>query len=166
MALTNAEKQARWRERHISKRRDAQRIVNLLVRKTVADQHVEQVAGLLKTLLNKSGVRILRRALKETTPKKMDAFHRESERRFREEWLREHPGHTAAEYNRLLRKVDSEVWEWRRAKGRAANEAEARAWERDHPGQEYPEYECSLTDREYADLARWRRQRQRIGRQA
>jgi len=30
MALSNAEKQARWRERHIRKRRLAQRIVNPL----------------------------------------------------------------------------------------------------------------------------------------
>jgi hypothetical protein len=127
----------------------------------MADEHVEQVAGLLKTLLSKSGVRVLRRALKEPTPKDMDAFMRESERRFRQLWLREHPGRTAAEYNRLLQNNDSEVWEWRRAKGRAADEAEARAWERDHPGQDYPEHECSLTDREYTDLARWRRQRQR-----
>jgi len=38
MVLSNAEKQARWRERHIARRRDAQRIVNLLVRKHLTDE--------------------------------------------------------------------------------------------------------------------------------
>jgi hypothetical protein len=33
-------------------------------------------------------------------------------------------------------------------------------WEREHPGQQYPEHECGLNDREYADLERWRRQRE------
>jgi hypothetical protein len=31
MALTNAEKQARWRERHVEKRRDARRNTTLLL---------------------------------------------------------------------------------------------------------------------------------------
>ena len=71
----------------------------------------------------------------------------ESERWFRDEWLREHPGRTAAEYRRLVKDDASEVWEWRRAKGGAHVEAERQAWERDHPGEE-----CSMTDREYQRL--------------
>ena len=38
-------------------------------------------------------------------------------------------------------------------------EAERRDWERDHPGQDYPEFECGLSDREYTDFERWRRLR-------
>jgi hypothetical protein len=37
MALTNAEKQRAWRERHIIKRRDAQRVANLLICQDLAD---------------------------------------------------------------------------------------------------------------------------------
>jgi hypothetical protein len=65
MALTNAEKQARWRERHIVKRRNVQRIVNLLVRRQLTDAHIEELAGLLYGLLSREGVRILRRHLAE-----------------------------------------------------------------------------------------------------
>ena len=54
-----------------------------------------------------------------------------------------------------------EMLEWRKAKGRADIAAEKQAWERDHPGKEYPEHECGLSDREYIDRARWRRQRER-----
>jgi hypothetical protein len=63
MALTNAEKQARWRERHIVKRRSAQRIVNLLVRRQLTDVHIEELAGLLYGLLSREDVRLLRRHL-------------------------------------------------------------------------------------------------------
>jgi hypothetical protein len=43
---------------------------------------------------------------------------------------------------------------------------EKEAWERDHPGAEYPEHECALTDREYTDLHRWRRQQLRRSRRS
>jgi hypothetical protein len=33
--------------------------------------------------------------------------------------------------------------------------AEREAWERDHPGQQFPDHECELSDCEYTDLARW-----------
>jgi hypothetical protein len=53
------------------------------------------------------------------------------------------------------------VWAWRRAKGAAVIEAERQAYELEHPGRHYPEHECGLSDREYTDLERWRRQRRR-----
>jgi len=166
MALTNAAKQARWRERHIAKRRNAQRIVNLLVRKTLTDEHVEQVAALLNTFLSRHGVRVLRGAVKGPTDKEMDAYWREQEDRWREGWLREHHGRTAAEYKRLVQDSNSEVWDWRRAKGEASVGAERRAWERDHPGEEWQQYQCGMTDREYTDYRRWLRQRDRKERKA
>jgi TfoX/Sxy family transcriptional regulator of competence genes len=49
----------------------------------------------------------------------MAAYWRAAEREWRRQWLIEHPGRTAAEYNVLLRDQDSEVWQWRRAKGQA-----------------------------------------------
>jgi hypothetical protein len=157
MALSNAEKQARWRERHIDKRRRAQRMVNLLMRKQLTDEHVAAVAGLLAGFFNQTGIRTLRRELQRRADP--EAYWRQSQKVFRSAWLAAHPGRTGAEYDRLLRDQNSEVWEWRRAQGRAANEAEQKAWERDHPGEQYPEHECSLPDREYTDLERWRRQR-------
>jgi len=91
----------------------------------------------------------------------MDAHWREQGKRDRDLWLREHPGRTAAEYNRLVRDHNSEVWDWRRAKGEAIVAAERQAWERDHPGQEWQEHPCAMTDRESSDYARWKRQRER-----
>src|SRR5262245_25472146 len=76
-------------------------------------------------------------------------------------WLREHPDRIAAGYRRLLRDDTSEVWDWRKAKGKAAIEAERQAWEREHPGEEWSEHLCGLPDREYTDYARWQRQRAR-----
>ena len=95
------------------------------------------------------------RALRMTARRNKKA--RDDERGVRDWWLREHPGRTRAEYNRLLRD-DSEVWEWRRAKGRAIIEAERKAWERDHPGEQWQEHQCGMSDREYSDYQRWPRQ--------
>jgi hypothetical protein len=50
MALTNAQNQARWRERNIEKR--AQRIANRLVRKIETVKHVEEIAELLASFFN------------------------------------------------------------------------------------------------------------------
>jgi len=87
------------------------------------------------------------------TKKEMEAFNREQAKWWRDGWLQAHPGRTAAEYNRLLRDTDSEVWQWRRAQGAAAIEAERQAWERDHPGRQYPKHLCDLTDREMSEFS-------------
>jgi hypothetical protein len=143
MVLTNAEKQARWRERHISKRRAAQRIVNLLVLKHLTDDQVDDVADLLFTFLNRQGVRALRQRLRELTempPKKIAAHNR-----------------------RMLGDDFSDEAGKRRKAGR--NKAEKLAWERDHPGQHFPEHGYKLTPREATDLARWRRRRAKATKQ-
>src|SRR5262249_48389667 len=126
------------------KRRRAQRIVNLLVRKHVTDDHVEDIANLLFTFLNRQGVRTLRRRLRELTETMT-------------------PEQKAAHNRKMLGDdFSEEAWERRRAEGRAHNEAEKIAWERDHPGQQFPQHECNLPPRESTDLARWRRRRARI----
>jgi hypothetical protein len=130
MVLSNSEKQARWRERHIAKRRNAQRIVSLLLRRDLTDEHIEQVANLLNSFLNPEGVRILRRRLREITEFRPD---------------NPPPRRWSAEDIATLELLPTE----------------REAWERDHPGEEYPEHECGLSDREYTDLNRWRRQRAR-----
>jgi hypothetical protein len=163
----NREAQARWRERHIKQRRNAQRIANLLIRRKWPDGTIEELAGLLGMFLTREGARSLRRELrklKDPGPKEEKenaAYWRENEKGFRDWWLREHPGRTRSEYNRLLRDDDSEVWEWRRAKGKASIAAERATWERDHPGQQWQEHMCGMTDREYTDYQRWGRQRER-----
>jgi hypothetical protein len=43
------------------------------------------------------------------TKKEIEAFNREQAKWWRDGWLQAHPGRTAAEYNRLLRDIDSEV---------------------------------------------------------
>jgi len=155
----NSDKQARWRERHIIKRRYAQRIVNILVRQSLTEDHIKQVARLLTEFLNREGVRTLRRALKPITNAENAARHRAAEKMVRDLWLREHPGRTAAGCRRLYR--TEEMWEWGRAKGQASTAAERAAWERDHPGKEWPEHPCGLTDRESTDYERWLRKYQR-----
>jgi hypothetical protein len=167
MALTNAQRQARYRERHIKNRRDAQRVANLLMLKQMTDEHVKAVAVLLTNFFNRAGIRTLRRELQriadpgQKDKKEMLARQWEEEKAVRAAWKREHPGRTFAEYDRLVRDGDSEVWQWRRAKGHAINEAERLAYERDHPGEEWPEHLCGLSDREYTDYLRWLRQRER-----
>jgi hypothetical protein len=156
MALSNAERQARWREKHIRRRRAAQRVANLLVQRRV---NIRDVGGLLRFLLGtQKNLDLLRRELKRTTPKEIDAHQREQADGWRDLWLRERPGRTVREYKRLTQEGLSE---WRIAMGQAANAAEQADWERDHPGEEFPEHECGLSDREYTDLGRWRRQRER-----
>jgi hypothetical protein len=60
MALSNAEKQARWRERHAYKRRKAQRLANLLMGKNHSDDRVAEMAAVLNSLLSGESLRILR----------------------------------------------------------------------------------------------------------
>src|SRR5215471_12320094 len=103
MALSNAEKQKNWRERHIERRRTVQRISGLLLRRTWSDEHFETLGGLLQQ--NREAARALRRALKPRTNEEMEAIHRENEKGIQAWWLKEHPGRTRAEYNRLLRDI-------------------------------------------------------------
>jgi hypothetical protein len=161
LPLTNTEKQARWREKHVIKRHGVQRIASILLRGSWDDEHFETLGALLRSMMNREAIRALRRALKEPTREETDARHRENEKAFRDWWLREHPGRTRAEYNRLLRDDNSEVWDWRRTKGKASIAAERRDWERDHPGEEWQEHQCGMTNREYTDYQRWLRRRAR-----
>jgi len=61
----NREAQARWRERHIKQRRNAQRIANLLIRRKWPDGTIEELAGLLGMFLTREGARSLRRELRK-----------------------------------------------------------------------------------------------------
>jgi hypothetical protein len=70
MALTNREKQARWRKRHIRERRAAQRIASLLIRRWGHDDHIDELAKLLSSFLTREGNRDLRRALKRVDANK------------------------------------------------------------------------------------------------
>jgi hypothetical protein len=159
----NREAQARYRERYIGKRRTVQRVANILMRKTWTVKHFDELGVLLRAIMNREALRALRRKLRDTarTDPEMDAIWRQREKNTRAVWLAEHPGRTAAEFNRLFRDDDSEVGDWLRAKGAAENAAEREAWMRDHPGEEYPEHLCGLSDREYTDYQRWLRKSER-----
>jgi hypothetical protein len=85
-----------------------------------------------------------------------EAIAAEMERQWQELWLKENPDKTARDYRRL---PADKLLRWRAAKGKAENAAEAAEWERDHPGQKFPEHECGLTEQEHTDLERWRRNR-------
>jgi hypothetical protein len=101
---------------------------------------------------------VLRRALKPITSEENEARLRELGKQECALWLREYPGMTAKDYRRLL---DTEVREWRGTKNAARIAAERQDWQREHPGEVYPEHECGLSGRAYTDLECWRRQRRR-----
>jgi hypothetical protein len=157
MALTNAEKQARWREKHIGRRRDADRVATLLVRTNWPDGHVEEIAGALRAFFNtEAEIAALRRALKPMTEKETNAMFAESSRQDRAAWRKAHPG---------KRVTNKAVHEWRvqrnRAETEAADKARIEDWERDHPGQKYDEHFPTRNQRELTDYYRWERQRER-----
>ena len=56
----------------------------------------------------------------------------ESERIFRAMWKSE--GRSLADYKAGIANHESQVWEWRRRKGRESIEREKQAWAADHPG--------------------------------
>jgi hypothetical protein len=62
------------------------------------------------------------------TPKEMAVLNEAGQIRFKLHWLHEHPGKTRRDYNAGLKDQTSEVWEWRRAIGRATVVAEETAW--------------------------------------
>ena len=104
MTLTNAEKQARWREKHIQRRREADRVATLLVRTKWPSGHVEEIAASLRPFFTTAGIAALRRALKPPKPpngEEMKTKTAEHFRQWRTLWLKEHPGKTAADFKRL-----------------------------------------------------------------
>jgi hypothetical protein len=84
--------------------------------------------------------------------RKAEAFWADQAKGWEELWQQEHPGRSLKEYRAGLDDSDGEVWEWRRAKGRASIKAEQAAWLADHPGNPLPEHMCSLSDEEYAGM--------------
>ena len=120
-AFTNAEKQARWRERHVWKRYAVQQVSKVLLREQGTDQTIKELANALRGVLNLSSIAALRRALKPTTMKEDLAAQTETFRLWQALWLREHPGKTAKDYRRL---INTDVEKWQRAKAEAYNAAE------------------------------------------
>jgi hypothetical protein len=57
----NREAQARWRERHIRQRRTAQRVANLLVRRSWTDEHIREIAADPRAILPTRDIAALRR---------------------------------------------------------------------------------------------------------
>jgi hypothetical protein len=106
-----------------------QRISKAILRRQWSDGTIPELASALRSVLNTAG------ALKPTTPKEMKAIHKEAFRQKQVEWLREHPGKTAKDFRRLS---TEDLMAWRAPKNRAYLAAERQAWERDHPGEQYP----------------------------
>ena len=151
MVLSNAQKQQRWRARN--------QVILTADAETIAEQLIFMDRKKLRAVITR-----VNRYLKQTTGMSAEErsnhlFWREQQRLWREAWLRDHPGRTAADYARAQEK-SSEMEAWGRAKGRAAIAAENEAWLRDHPGRPLPEHLCSLSDAEYRQYERWRRLRE------
>ena len=129
------------------------RVANLLVRSKWPPGHVEEIAAALRPFFKTAEIAALRRALKPTTPKQMDAIIKEGWREERAQWRKEHPGR---------RITDKAVVEWRKERNRAALRAEEEDWERDHPGRRFFDaYENEHDQRGVTDFERWERQRAR-----
>ena len=76
LRLRNRGAQARWRERHIAKRRTVQRVANILLRQRLTDEHFAELGVLLRALFNMEAIRALRRELRDLTDKDMKALRR------------------------------------------------------------------------------------------
>ena len=86
MALSNAEKQQRWRERHISRRRTVQHLASLLLRRAWSEEHIDELGQLLRSLIPSWYIADLRRALKTPTDKEMQARSEADEAATVEAW--------------------------------------------------------------------------------
>jgi hypothetical protein len=156
--------------RHLKPERRRELLVTLLklhpeksnrqIAKTVGKSH-PHVAKVRKTLEESGDVETVTTSIdtkgrKQPAKRKKTAgekFLEESERSFRAAWKAE--GRSLRDYDAGLDDTDSAVWDWRRAKGRAAIEAEQKDWLRDHPGNPLPEHMCSLTDEQHAEYTAW-----------
>ena len=128
------------------------------MRKIETVKHVEEIAELLASFFNREGIRTLRRRLKELSESEdmtahNEAFWKEQGRQWKELWLQKHPGRPGKDYHKLMGSDEMGGG----AKGRRTSRPRSR------PGRATPartsEHERGLSDREYTDRARWRRQR-------
>jgi ParB family chromosome partitioning protein len=79
---------------------------------------------------------------------------------WRDRWLADNPGRTAADYREFYSDDNnSEYWKWRRSVGEADTAAEKAAWLVDHPGNPLPEHMCSLSEAEGKEYDAWRYKR-------
>jgi hypothetical protein len=150
MAFTNAEKQARWRER-------------LRKQAHVLDGTPTKIADAILCALGadrtRAVIKALEKRLRNGLPhaKAADLSNqshlRKNERQWRAMWKAE--GRSLADYQAGLKDSNSEVWDWRRARGQAMVKAEREAWLRDHPGDPLPEHLCSLTGAKAREYDRW-----------
>lgn len=99
--------------------------------------------------------RLIRDAKHAAKPAKPDGgeWAKENERQWRAMWQAE--GRSLADYKAGLEDQESDVWQWRRAKGKKAVAAERADWLRDHPGKPLPEHLCSLTEAQGAEYDAW-----------
>ena len=149
MALSNAQKQALWRERNrIVLSDDAEEIAEKLIamdRRKLRTVH-SYISKYLKTTAGLS-----------KRDRENQDYQRRNERAWQRRWVAE--GRSLADYKAGASDGESEVWKWRRAKGKAAVAAEKAAWLRDHPGDPLPEHLCELNKAKGAEYDRWKDER-------
>jgi len=68
MVLTNAEKQARYRERHAKQLAAVQKTAAILMRQSISADHMRRLARLLRQLLSERDLAELQRQLAVTPP--------------------------------------------------------------------------------------------------
>jgi hypothetical protein len=146
MALTNAERQQRWRVRKV-----------VVLTDEIEDIANKLIFGLerrkLRTLVTRINKHLRAMRGKRKDEAASEAFFMQNERSYLKHWLAE--GRSLADWQAGLNDQDGEVWQWRRAKAGAAIAAEEAAWLRDHPDSPLPEHLCSLSDAEGKTYADW-----------
>jgi hypothetical protein len=134
MALTNAQKQKRWRRR------------NQVVLTEDAEAIALKLIAMDRAKLRKVHNRITN-YLKDTTGMKKAQREyyanwgvglQKDERSEEKQWVAE--GGSLADYKAGLRDMKSKVYDWRRQKYEESEAAEDAAWLRDHPGEPRPKF--------------------------
>jgi hypothetical protein len=154
-AQRNRQAQARYRESHAIDLATARKLMAILTRQSGRADDMQQLADLLRQRYREASLRQLR---VELGPKRQQAAQKEAVRRERELWMREHPGRTSKDYNKL---TTDELVAWRKAKAAADRVAEQQAWAHDHPGEPWPEYLCQLGEADYVKHRRWDERRRK-----
>jgi len=144
MALSNAQKQARWRAHNV--------LVLTSSAATIAEMLIEMPdQAKLRSIARKISAHLARNRKLTRKEKHNAANFRTNKRGWRELWLG--CGRTSKEFAQLW--GSEEMKAWQQAINEAGDRAVKLAWERDHPDQEWPKHMRGL-DTGDTRYHRWR----------
>jgi hypothetical protein len=158
-AESNRQRAARYREKHAVRLAEARKIAALCARTKIDVGHMQDLAVMLRGLFGSAAIRLLRKELGDARAvQRNEEMHQAMALRWRALWLADHPGKTATDFTRL---PEAELDKWKTAHNKASRAAERKAWKRDHPGQQWVEDPCGMSEDEWVRYERWRANYQR-----